>query len=116
MAYVDVFVMPVPKDRVEDYKRLAQQSATLWREYGATNYVEAIGDDVPYGALTSFPRAVQVKDGETVAVSWLTYPSKGVRDAANKQMMDDPRMKDMMDKMPTDGERMIFGGFETFIG
>jgi len=116
MAYVDIFVLPVPKDRVEDYKQLAQQSAALWREYGATGYVEAIGDDVPYGTLTSFPRAVQVKDDETVVVSFLTYPSKDVRDAANKQMMADPRMKDMMEKMPTDGARMIYGGFETFIG
>lgn len=115
MSYIDAFVLPVPKDRIEDYKAVAGQSQELWREYGATGYWEAVGDDVPYGTLTSFPRSVQVNEGETVVLSLLFYPSKEVRDAAAKRMMEDPRAQAVMDKMPTDGNRMIFGGFEAFI-
>ena len=114
MTYIDLYVLPVPNDRIDDYKKIVAESAPLWREYGATAYVEAIADDAPYGQRTSFPRSVEVKDDETVFVSWLVYPDKATRDAAAKRMMEDPRMKGFMDNMPTDGERMIFGGFEAF--
>jgi uncharacterized protein YbaA (DUF1428 family) len=113
--YVDGFVIAVPKDRIEDYKKMAREAAVVWRENGATAYVECIGEDVPYGELTSFPRAVQAKDTETVVFSWITYPSKEVRDACNKKAMEDPRMKMDLDKLPFDGKRMIFGGFESFL-
>ncbi len=115
MSYVDVVVAALPRDRVEEYKQLTRESASLWREYGATSYVEAIGDDVPYGELTSFPRAVQAHDDEVVVVSWMIYPSREVRDAAGQRMMSDPRMAELMRRLPVDGKRMIFGGFEPFI-
>jgi len=115
MTYIDAFVLPVPKDRVEDYLRLARDSAPLWKEYGAIAYQEYAADDVPYGTLTSFPRSVMAKEDETVFVSVLVYPSKDVRDAASQKMMSDPRMKDLMEHMPTDGERMIFGGFKAVV-
>ena len=115
MTYIDAFVLPVLKDKVEEYKRLAQESAALWKEYGAISYFEAAADDVPYGTLTSFPRAVMVNDDETVFLSILVYPSREVRNAASETMMKDPRMADLMKNMPTDGKRMIFGGFDTVI-
>ena len=111
MAYVDGFVIPVKKDRLDDYLRIAEESSVLFKEYGALSVVECVADDVPYGELTSFPRAVQAADDEVVIFSWITYPSKEVRDASNKRMMEDPRMKDAMENMPIDGKRMIFGGF-----
>ena len=66
----------------------------MWKEYGAKSYVETVGDDVPYGELTSFPRAVQAKDDETVVFSWITYDSRAQRDEVNKKVMEDPRIKD----------------------
>lgn len=115
MTYVDGFLLAVPKDRLEEYKELARKANKVWMEHGALSYVEAKADDVPYGELTSFPRAVQAKDNETVIFAWITYKSRADRDRINKLVMADPRMDGDMDKMPFDGKRMIFGGFEAFV-
>jgi uncharacterized protein YbaA (DUF1428 family) len=116
MAYVDGFVIAVPKENLDAYKDMARKCEPIWREFGATDYVECIGDDTPYGELTSFPRAVQAKEDEIVIFSWIVYPSKDVRDACNKKIMDDPRLKGMMDNTPFDTKRMIYGGFAPFLG
>ncbi|MFC3217825.1 DUF1428 domain-containing protein [Tianweitania populi] len=113
--YVDGFLLAVPKDRLDDYKQIAEAAAGLFMEWGATSYMEAVADDVPYGELTSFPRAVMAKDDEVVIFSYITYPSKAVRDAAQKKMMENERMKPMMEDMPFDGKRMIFGGFKAIV-
>lgn len=115
MAYVDGFVVAVPKDRIEDYKTMARKAGELWKEYGAQAFVECVADDVPYGELTSFPRAVQAKDDEIVVFSWILYRSRAERDEINKKVMEDPRLKMDMENMPFDGKRMIYGGFETMI-
>jgi uncharacterized protein YbaA (DUF1428 family) len=115
MAYVDGFVVAVPKQNLKAYEDMARLAGTVWMEHGALTYVECVGDDVPYGELTSFPRAVQAKDDEVVIFSWITYPSRAARDAINAKVMADPRLKDSMTNMPFDGKRMIFGGFETLM-
>jgi uncharacterized protein YbaA (DUF1428 family) len=116
MAYVDGFVIAVPKNKLDAYKEMSRKCEPLWREFGATDYVECIGDDVPYGELTSFPRAVQAKEDEIVIFSWIVYPSKEVRDACNKKAIEDPRLDGMNKDMPFDGKRMIYGGFAPFLG
>jgi uncharacterized protein YbaA (DUF1428 family) len=113
MSYVDGFVLAVPKANIEAYKALARTAGAIWKEFGALAYVECIGDDVPYGELTSFPRAVQAKDDEVVVFSWVVYGSREERDATMKKVMADPRFK--MNDMPFDGKRMIFGGFIPFL-
>jgi uncharacterized protein YbaA (DUF1428 family) len=115
MKYVDGFVLAVPADKKEEYRRHAAEAAPLFKEFGATRMVECWGDDVPDGKLTDFRRSVQAKDDETVVFSWIEYPSKEVRDAANHKIMTDPRMKAMGAAMPFDGKRMIFGGFDTIV-
>ena len=118
MAYVDGFVIPVPADRLEDYKGLATLCAQVWKEHGALTSVECVGDDVPYGTQTSFPRAVMAKDDEVVIFSWIVYESREARDAANKKAIEDPRLKKFMEKenVPFDGKRMVYGGFVPFLG
>lgn len=111
MKYVDGFVVAVPAANKEIYRQHAAEAAPLFKEFGATRMVECWGDDVPDGKITDFRGAVKAKDDEIVVFSWIEYPSKEVRDAANEKMMNDPRMKEMGDKMPFDGKRMIFGGF-----
>jgi uncharacterized protein YbaA (DUF1428 family) len=117
MAYVDGFVVPVPKSKVDAYKAMAQKSGAIWKEYGALEYHEYIADDVKPGKVTSFPQSVDLKDDETVVFSWIVYPDRAARDAINEKVMNDPRLKDQMsaDKMPFDGKRMIFGGFKPLL-
>jgi uncharacterized protein YbaA (DUF1428 family) len=115
MSYVDGFLLALPKDKIEEYKKISRIAGEVWKEHGALEYVECIADDVPYGELTSFPRAVQAKDDELVIFSWIVYPSRQQRDAVNAKVMADPRLKATMSAMPFDGKRMIFGGFETLL-
>ena len=115
MPYVDGFVAAVPKSNIDAYKDAARKAGEVWKEHGALAYVECLGDDVPFGELTSFPRAVQATEDEIVAFSWIVYESRQQRDAVNAKVMADPRLKDSMTNMPFDGKRMIYGGFETFL-
>ena len=115
MPYVDGFVLAVPKANIEAYKAMARIAGEVWMEHGALSYVECIGDDVPMGELTSFPRAVQAKDDEVVVFSWITYPSREQRDAINAKVMADPRLKHEPSDMPFDGKRMIYGGFKKIV-
>jgi uncharacterized protein YbaA (DUF1428 family) len=115
MPYVDGFVLAIPKAKLEAYKEVERKAGSIWKEHGALAYVACVGDDVPYGKLTSFPRAVQATEDEIVAFAWIVYESRAQRDAVNAKVMADPRLKDSMSDMPFDGKRMIYGGFETFL-
>src|SRR5688572_1781821 len=115
--YVDGFVTPVPLSKKKEYLKMARRVAKVWLDYGALEVRECWADDVQPGKVTSFPQAVKLKPGEAVVFSWVVYPSKKVRDKANKEMMKDPRLADMMDPkaMPFDGKRMFWGGFRTIL-
>jgi len=115
MPYVDGFLVAVPEDKLTEYKKLARKAGKIWMEHGAVSYVECVGDDVPVGKLTSFTKAVKLKEGETVIFSWITYKSKRDRDAIMKKVMADPRLDGDMSTMPFDAKRMIFGGFKPVI-
>ena len=115
MPYVDGFIVAVPKAKLEAYKNMARTAGDIWMEYGALSYVECVGDDVPYGELTSFPRAVQATDEETVIFAWITYESRAKRDEITTRIMADPRFDAEEWKEIFDGKRMIYGGFNTFL-
>jgi uncharacterized protein YbaA (DUF1428 family) len=112
MTYVDGFIVAVPKQNIDAYLEMARRAGEIWKQHGALAYVECIGDDVPHGKLTSFPRAVQATEDETVVFSWILYRSREDRDAVNAKVMADPWMKSSMEKTPFDAKRMIFGGFK----
>jgi uncharacterized protein YbaA (DUF1428 family) len=118
MNYVDGFVIPVPKKNLDAYRRMAQKAAKVWREHGALEVRECVADDVKVGKITSFPRSVKVKPGETVVFSWIVYKSRADRDRVNAKVMKDPRLEKMMNNMkdtketPFDAKRMIYGGFQ----
>jgi len=114
-TYVDGFVVAVPTANREAYRQHAEIAARGFREYGALSVVECWGDDVPEGKVTSFPLAVQRKPDETVVFSWITWPSRAVRDEGWKKVMTDPRMKPEANPMPFDGKRLIYGGFEELL-
>ncbi len=115
--YVDGFVVPVPKKNLAAYRKMAQKAGKVWREHGALEYVECVGDDVKPGKLTSFPQSVKLKPGETVVFSWVVYKSRAQRDRVMAKVMKDPRLASMMDPkaMPFDGKRMFWGGFKVMI-
>jgi uncharacterized protein YbaA (DUF1428 family) len=115
--YVDGFVLPVPKQNLDAYRRIAEEAGKVWREYGALEYIECLADDVKLGEITSFPQSVKLESDETVVFSWIVYESREHRDRVNEQVMKDPRIAPMMEPktMPFDGKRMFWGGFEVFV-
>jgi uncharacterized protein YbaA (DUF1428 family) len=115
MSYIDGFVTPVPTANREAYRKHAEDVASLFKEHGATGVVECWGDDVPAGKVTSFPMAVKCEPSETVVFSWITWPSRAVRDDGWKKLMADPRMQPGAHSMPFDGKRLIYGGFEVLL-
>lgn len=116
MPYVDGFIVPVPKKKVEAYRRLARKAGKIWKEYGALEFKECIADDVKKGKWTSFPRSVKLKRNETVMFSYIVYKSRKDRDRINAKVMKDSRIAGMdMKDMPFDGKRMIYGGFKVLV-
>ena len=112
MPYVDGFVVPLAKDKIDAYKALSRKASEIWKEHGALAVVECIGDDVPYGTLTSFPRAVQAKDDEVIIFSWIVYRSRAERDVVRQKFMADPRIRG---DIPFDARRLIQGGFDMLL-
>lgn len=115
--YVDSFIIPVPTDKIDEYKKLAVLSSEIWRGHGALDYFECIADDAPFGEITSFPRSVNLLENETLIFACITYKDREHRDEVNKKSMEDPRLSDMFDakNLPFDGKRMIWGGFQSFL-
>lgn len=117
MAYVDGFVLPVPKKNLAAYRRLARKAAPIWMELGALEYRECIGEDLapPFGM--PFPKLAGCKRGETVVFSWIVYRDRAHRDRVNAKVMKDPRIAVMCDpkRMPFDARRMGYGGFEMIV-
>ena len=115
--YVDGFVLPVPRTKLAAYRRMAQKCGKVWREHGATEYIECVADDVKPGKWTSFPRSVKLKKGEVVVFSYVVYKSRKARDRCIAKVMKDKRLADMMDpnSMPFDGKRMFWGGFKPIV-
>ena len=117
MAYIDGFVLPVPKRNLEAYRRMARTSGKVWREHGALAYMEGVADDVKPGKHTSFPQSVKLKPGETVVFAYIVYRSRAQRDRVNAKVMKDPRLAKMMNPkaLPFDGRRMFWGGFKAVV-
>ena len=116
--YIDAIVIPVPRVNLDTFKRMSEEWGKAHLRHGALYYSDSISDDAQPGKLTSFPQAVQLKDGEVIALAWVVYRSKEDRDRISKAVMEDPKLKESMDShnMPFDGKRMFWGGFETIIG
>jgi uncharacterized protein YbaA (DUF1428 family) len=115
--YVDGFVVPVPVARLAEYRKLASKAAKVWKDHGALQCWESVGDDVKPGRHTSFPQSVKLKADETVVFSWIVFRNRRERDRINALVMKDPRLADMMDPklQPFDGKRMFWGGFKTIV-
>jgi uncharacterized protein YbaA (DUF1428 family) len=117
MAYVDGFLLAVPRRNLQAYRRMSHRAGKVWREYGALDYKECAGDDLQVKGMVSFKRVIRVKPGETVVFSWIVFKSRAHRDRVNARVMKDPRLAKMMDpkSMPFDAKRMVYGGFKVLV-
>ena len=117
MRYVDGFVVPVPEENLKLYRSIAQKAGKIWKEHGALEYIEAVGDDLENNWGVSFPKLAKLKHGEVPFFSFIVYKSLADRDKVNAKVMSDPRMKKMMDggPMPFEIKRMAYGGFKTVV-
>jgi uncharacterized protein YbaA (DUF1428 family) len=117
MPYVDGFVIPIPKRNLPAYRRMARLAGKVWREHGAVEFRECVGDDLKVKGALPFARLARLKPGETVLFSWIVYKSRAQRDRVNAKVMKDPRIAKMMDPsaMPFDAKRMTYGGFRTLV-
>src|SRR4051812_44541306 len=114
--YVDGFVIPVPKKKIAAYRRMAQVACKVWREHGALDYYECVGDDLKVKYGRPFPVQLKTKPAETVVFSFIVYKSRAHRDRVNAKVMKDPRITGMMnDPMPFDVKRMVYGGFSAMV-
>jgi uncharacterized protein YbaA (DUF1428 family) len=115
--YVDGYVLPVPKKKINAYRRIAQKASRIWKEHGALDYRECVGDDLNIKFCLPFPKGIKSKAGETVVFSYIVYKSRAHRDAVNAKVMKDPRIASMCDPkdMPFDCKRMLYGGFKTIV-
>lgn len=120
MAYVDGYVLPVPTKNLAAYRRMALKAAKIWREHGALEVRECVGEDLAvkkFAKVPPFPRLMKTKRGETVMFSWIVFKSRAHRDRVNAKVMSDPRLMSGFDpkKMPFDVERMVYGGFKPVV-
>ena len=115
MTYVDGFLVPVPADKIEDYRALSAQAGEVWKEYGALSYMEAVLDDDAPEMMTSFKKTAALKEGEVAIFSFITYKDKASRDEINAKVMADPRLKCDPNNMPFDVARMSYGGFSSIV-
>ena len=117
MKYTDGFLIPIPKKNVAAYRRMSQKAGKVWKEYGALEYIECVGDDMNVKMASSFPKTLKTKPDETVIFSWITYKSKAHRNSVNKKIMKDKRIANMMGEncMPFDVKRMLYGGFKIIV-
>ncbi len=116
MSYVDGYVLPVPKSKVEAYRAIASKAGAIWREHGALEYRECVAEDVKPGQVTSFPQSVLLQPDEVVVFAFIVFESRAHRDAGTATVMSDPRLEDMSEaEMPADMKRMVYGGFETIV-
>ncbi|MDX2199250.1 MAG: DUF1428 domain-containing protein [Phycisphaerae bacterium] len=117
MAYVDGFLIPIKKKNLPAYRKMAIKASKIWKEYGALEYCECLGDDLNIPPTMSLLKSAKCKPDETVVFSWIVYKSKKHRDSVNKKIMTDPRIAAMMDPKdpPFDCKRMGYGGFKPMV-
>ncbi|HJU78595.1 MAG TPA: DUF1428 domain-containing protein [Nitrososphaeraceae archaeon] len=114
--YVDGFVLAVPKRNIDAYRRMARMGGKIWREHGALEFRECVGDDLAVKMGVPFSRMMKKKSNETIVFSWITFKSRTHRDRVNAKVMKDPRLGDMDPKsMPFDLKRMAYGGFKILV-
>jgi uncharacterized protein YbaA (DUF1428 family) len=114
---VDGFLLPVPKKNLKAYRQMSRKAGKVWRELGALEYRECVGDDLKIKGTAPFAKATRAKSGETVVFAYIVYKSRAHRDQVNKKVMKDPRIAAQMStkSMPFDVKRMLYGGFKVFV-
>ena len=119
--YIDAFVLPIPRNHLNEYRLVAETVAEIWKEHGALAYFEYVGEDLKLEGTCSFPEFLDAKEDEAIIFGWVVFDSRKARDLANERVAADPRMSDLIDPLtdPTrtifDAKRMVYGGFQSFV-
>ncbi|MCB0855224.1 MAG: DUF1428 domain-containing protein [Bacteroidetes bacterium] len=119
--YIDGFILPIPRIHLDKYKKVAEKVAEIWKEYGALAYFEFVGDDLSLEGTKSFIETVDATEDEEIVFGWVVFPSKEIRDLANKKVPQDPRMADLVapltkpERLIFDASRMVYGGFQPLV-
>ncbi len=115
--YIDGFVLPVQRDRLNEYKRVVEAAAEIWKEHGALDYREYVGDDLKLEGTRSFTDLVAATEDETIVFGWVVFDSREARDLANEKVAADPRMADLIDSSNSgfDAKRMAYAGFQSLV-
>lgn len=119
--YIDAFTLPIPRNHLNEYQRISESVAEIWKEHGALSYFEYIGDDLKLEGTRAFPEAINAKEDEVIIFGWVAFESKEVRDLANVKVATDPRMIDLIAPLTDsaniifDAERMVYGGFSSLV-
>ena len=115
--YIDGFVLPIPRNCLDEYKRVVEAVAEIWKEHGALDYREYVGDDLVLEGTRSFTDVVAATDDEAIVFGWVVFESREARDLANEKVSADPRMTELVDSSNSgfDARRMAYGGFQSFV-
>lgn len=118
MRYVDAFILPIAKERMNEYQEIVEKVAAIWKEHGALEYFECVGDDLgTEKGVRSLTEMTGAADDENVILGWVIFESKESREHVNKKVASDPRMAKILDlDTPLfDHLRMGYGGFEALV-
>lgn len=119
--YIDGFVLPISRNHLNEYMRVAETVAKIWKEHGALDYFEYVGEDLKLEGTRSFPELVDAKEDEAIVFGWVVFESRETRDLANERVSADPRMKDLIEPLTDpsrvvfDAKRMVYGGFQPLV-
>jgi uncharacterized protein YbaA (DUF1428 family) len=90
-------VLPLPKGKIDLYRSIAEKAGRIWKEHGALEYPECIGDDLDVKELVPFPELADAQPDETVVFTWIGFESREHRGQVNAKVMADPRIKEICD-------------------
>ncbi len=110
--YSYILVMPVPKDKIEAWRKVGALSGKIYVEHGALACNDWIADPeaTPMGEVTGFQRSVHATEDEVIGVTEVVFASKEAAAAVNAAYEADPRMAEL--SYQYDPKRAFYGGFE----
>lgn len=115
--YVDGFIIPLKKNKLKAYKKMATVGRNIWIKYGALDYYECLGAQLDNEWGVPFKKLCKLKSDETVIFAFIIYKSKAHRDRVTAKVYKDPLMQpeNYTGNMPFDMKRFTAGEFKVIV-